>query len=124
MAIPFRVSINGTTGTSVPFIVNQHVAPVNLGVGVYQSGGTGMYVVQHTFDDYWRRDSAGQRMYADVTAFASAARWNNHATLTSLTSTADGNYAFPPLAVRLNVVSAAGTTNFEMVIVPAGIAGN
>lgn len=124
MAIPFRVSINGTTGTSRPYIINQHLAPVNLGVCVYQSGGTGMYVVQHTFDDYYARDTAGKLVYAGVTAFVSAARWNNHATLTSLTSTADGNYAFPPLAVRLNVVSAAANANFEMVIVPAGIAGN
>jgi hypothetical protein len=124
MAIPFRVSINGVTGTSLPFLVNQHVAPVNMGIGVYQSGGTGMYIVQHTFDDYFRRDSAGRPIYADVTSFTSLARWSNHPTLTSLTSTADSNYAYPPLAVRLNVVSAAGTTNFEMVIVQAGIAGN
>jgi len=125
MASPWTTSIRGTTGVPLPFFtVNPHVAPVNLGLIVYQSGGTGMYIVQHTFDSPFDRSSTGQLIYATPSAFVSTARWNNHSTLSSLTSTADGNYAYPPAAVRLNVVSADGNAVFELKIIQAGIAGN
>lgn len=127
MAQTFVVSVNGGTGTTAPFLVNPHLSPVNMGVVVYQSGspGTGMYIVQHTFDSpFDRHPLTGALIYANMTAFVSAARWINHPTLSSLTSTSDSNYAYPPAAIRLNVVSAGVTTNFEMRIIQAGIAGN
>lgn len=125
MARQFVVSLNGVVGRSLPFVVNTHISPVNLGVGVYQSGspGTGMYIVQHTFDNPYEQDANGNPVYANVTAFTSGARWSNHPTLSSLTSTADSNYAYPPNAIRLAVISAGTTTNFEMRINQAGIAG-
>lgn len=117
----FVVSINNTTGSSLPFYPDNHITPMNLGVGVYQSGGTGMYIVQHTFDNRNELRDDKRPLYADTTAFTSAARWINHPILTSLTSTSDGNYAYGPSAIRLLVVSAAGGVNFEMRINQAGI---
>ena len=124
MARQFVVSINNTTGATLPYAVNNHASPVNMGVVVYMVGGTGMYSVQHTFDNLFEQDSAGRPRYATVTAFVSAARWINHPTLSSLTSTADSNYAYGPNFVRLAVVSAAGGANFEMRLNQSGIAGN
>ena len=116
----FKVSI-GTTGVPAPYYVDPHITPVNLGVGVYvTSVGGANYSVQHTFDDPFERKQDGRLRWSDPTVFVSGARWINHSTLTSLTSTADSNYAYPPNAVRLVVNSIGSGETVEMIINQAG----
>lgn len=59
--------------------------------------GTATYSVQHTFDDIFAEGY-------DPDAVTSL--WLDHPVLDSLSVDADGNYGFPPRAIRLNVTAA------------------
>lgn len=72
--------------------------PCNIGLGV-EVTGSALYTVQHTFANPWSQNLN-----------TVSAVWYSHATLVSGTSNADGNYAFPPRAIRLLLSSAAAAT--------------
>lgn len=77
-------------GTSAWIPLDYKQNPFNVGLGLVISG-TNTTDVEHTFDDIY--DSS-----VTPTAF-------KHSTLVSKTANADGNYAFPIRAVRLNVTA-------------------
>jgi hypothetical protein len=64
----------------------------NVGIGVVLNPGVLTYTVEHTFDDVF------------ATGFEpSTAATFNHATLAAQSSSADGSYVSPPVAVRLAI---------------------
>ena len=79
-----------SAGTSAWIPLDYKQNPFNVGLGLVISG-TNTTDVEHTFDDIY--DSS-----VTPTAF-------KHSTLVGKTANADGNYAFPIRAVRLNVTA-------------------
>jgi hypothetical protein len=89
---PIRITVGSAT-TSAVIPLDQYISPFNIGIGVSLSVGASLtYKVQHTLDDVF-----------SPTFNASTAVWYDHATLTGKTASADGNYASPVTAIRLNV---------------------
>ncbi len=109
MARPIRVTVGAQT-VSDPLPMNLHATPFNIGLGIAVSGGASLtYKVQHTFDDVF---AAG--------FVAASATWFDHSTITGKTASFDGNYAYPVVAIRLNVtVWASGTAT--LTVLQAGI---
>ena len=101
-------SVTGT-GTSSLIPLDHYVSPFNVGFGAVVSA-TATFSVQHTFDD----------IYAPGYSAASGT-WFNHPNFTSVTATADGNYAFPVSAIRLNVTASTGTVSITAI--QAGVVG-
>jgi hypothetical protein len=98
---PQVVSVgSATTSTVLP--VDSRVNPFSIGIAVIVSaGGNLTYTVQHTSDD--------------VFDLSTPPVWLNHSTLVAQTASANGNYAFPIKAVRLNVtIWAAGTATLTL----------
>ena len=103
-----QVIVTGA-GVSAPLPTNLNTSPFNIGLaGIVSSGATVSYTVQHTFDDVQAEDFD-----------ASTATWFNHEDIAGATANADGNYAFPVTAIRLNVASSDGTVT--LVVIQAGI---
>lgn len=99
-----RIVLSKTgTGATAPAPMDTYCNPFNVGMGVVVSG-TVTYSVQHTFDDVF------------AAAFdASTATWYDHPSLDDLAANADGNYAFPVTAIRLNVTAGTGTATLTLV---------
>lgn len=93
---PVRVS---TSGVSVSPVVpiDQYLNPTNIGLAVDITGAV-TYTVEHTFEDVF-----------DPAFNPATATWFPHPTLDGLIVDADGNYAFPPSACRLNQTLGAGS---------------
>jgi hypothetical protein len=91
-------------GVSAAAPMNINIAPFNIGIGVIVTG-TVSYTVQQTYDDVF--DPA-------VTPV-----WFDHPTLAAKTVSAEGNYAYPVLGVRVSVVSGSGSV--RAVLIQAGI---
>ena len=107
---PVRVEVTGVA-VSVPIPIDQYQAPTNIGLAVDILSGTATYTVEHTFDDVW-----------DPAFNPATAKWFPHPTLAAQTADADGNYAAPPIACRLNVtISSGGIVRFT--VVQAGAVG-
>lgn len=103
---PTTVIVTGI-GVSSPIVLDHYQSPATCAIGCKISA-TATYTVEHTFDDVF---AAG---------FTPAgATWLPHATLVAKTTNADGNYAYPPIACRLNVSASTGTVT--MVVNPAGL---
>lgn len=102
---PIRLAVSSAT-TSPVVVLNQYTTPFNVGIAVTLSAGASLtYKVQHTFDDVF-----------DPAFNAATATWFDHSTLTAKTASADGNYAFPVTAIRLNVTPyTSGTATFNVV---------
>ena len=93
-----RVTVTGVADSSV--IPLDHLSSTSgVAIGVKIDSGTATYTVQHTFDDVF-----------SPTFSAGSAVWYSHATLVAQTSNADGNYAYPPVAMRLHVTVSSGGT--------------
>ena len=92
------------TSSTVPLNTGEPNFNVSLAVspGV---GAAGLYDVQHTFGDV--QDS-------NVTL-----EWWNHPTLTSASTSADGNIDFPATGVRLNVRAGASAA-FKFYVLQSG----
>lgn len=106
---PIRVAVgSATTSQAIP--LDQYISPFNVSVAVTLSAGASLtYKVQHTFDDVFAAN------FDPATA-----TWFDHSTLTAKTASADGNYAFPVSAIRLNVTPyTSGTATFN--VMQAGI---
>lgn len=99
------------TGINVskPLITDHYISPFNIGFGVVVTG-TVTYSVQHTFDDVF-----------SPTYVPASGNWFNHPTVVAVSTTQDGNYAFPVTAVRLNIT--AGTGSITGTFVQAGVVG-
>jgi hypothetical protein len=82
-----QVITKSSSGTTAWIPLDYKQSPFNVGLGLVISG-TLTADVEHTFDDIF--DSA-----VTPTAF-------KHSTLVTKTASADGNYAFPIRAVRIN----------------------
>lgn len=97
-------------GVSAPIPLDNYISPFNVGFGVIVSAGaTVSYTIQHTFDDVF------------ATNFNPAtATWFPHEDLVTETANQDGNYAFPIVAMRVNVASSNGTVTLKAI--QAGIA--
>jgi archaellum component FlaF (FlaF/FlaG flagellin family) len=105
---PITVTQTGSGSTS-PIPMDHYRNPFNVGIGL-KASGTVNYTVQHTFDDVFSSS------YNPATG-----TWFNHPVLASLTTNADGNYAFPCTAIRITVNSGSGSVN--MTLVQAGMPG-
>lgn len=101
-----RVTVISQTGagrSANVAIVDLHTCPTNIGVGCAVTG-TVNYTVQHTYDDPFAPGFS-----------VGTATWYNHATLAAQTANADGNYAFPPRAICVNMNSGTGTVTVTVV---------
>jgi hypothetical protein len=94
------------TGASNIGVLDHYRSPFNVGVGVVVSG-TATYTLQHTFDD--------------ILAEGVTPVWFDHVDLDGLSANADGNYAFPVRAVRINVTAGSGTVTAT--VIQAGMPG-
>lgn len=83
-----QVVTQSAAGTTAWIPLDYKQNPFNVGLGLVISG-TNTADVEHTFDDPFT---------GTPTAF-------KHSTLVGKTANADGNYAFPVRAVRLNVTA-------------------
>lgn len=90
-------------GASAAAVMNLNATPFNVGFGVVLTGSA-TYTVQHSFDDP-----------ASTTGLVT---WFDHPTITGKTANADGNYAFPVSAIRINVTADVGKAT--MTIIQAG----
>jgi len=90
-------------GVSAPIPMDYTLPGFSVGIGCKISA-TATYTVQHTFDDIWS------------SAFDPAtATWFPNTGLTAKTANADGNYAFPVKAIRLNVGASNGTVTMSVI---------
>ena len=90
--------------------------PFAIGIGVTTSSCLCMtYSVQHTFDNIFENAIPGQTL-----VLSSNALWRNHTSLTALSSTADGNYAFPVIGVRLAVTASSCLNSAKLTLIQAG----
>jgi hypothetical protein len=106
---PTQVTVTNV-GVSQPVPMDQNLTPFNVGLGAVITNGTPTYTVQHTFDNVF--DSA----YNPATG-----NWFNQPDMTAQITNADGNYAFPVSAIRLNVTAGTGTVALR--IMQAGVMG-
>lgn len=74
--------------------MDREQAPFNAGIGCVVNG-TATYNIEHTFDD--------------VQNAAVTPTWFQNTGITAQTTNANGNYAFPIRAVRVNVTAGTGT---------------
>ena len=103
---PVRVTVTGIA-VSPPIVLDHSQSPGTVAIGVIISA-TATYTVEHTFDDVF------------APAFTpGTATWLPHSTLAAKTTNADGNYAYAPIACRLNVSASTGTVT--MTVVTEGI---
>jgi len=105
---PVRLTVAGV-GASAPIPFDRYVDPAQAAVAVLILSGTATYTVQHTFDDIWAPGFA-----------PGSAVWFPHPVLAGQTVNADSNYAYPPMAIRLNVTISSGG-NAQIIFSQAGI---
>jgi len=94
---------------SPPIVMDTYISPFNVGFGAVVTG-TATYSVQHTFDDVFAS-----------TYVAASGNWFNHPTVVGVSTTQDGNYAFPVAAIRFNIT--AGTGSVDAVVIQSGVVG-
>ena len=87
-------------GTTVPVTLNYRQSNFKVSIAAVVSG-TATYSIQHTFDD--------PADFATAAAYNLDADWFDHEFMEDLTATADGNYAFPVRATRLEVTVSTGS---------------
>jgi hypothetical protein len=100
-----------TNGVSVSAVcpIDQYQSPVNIGLGVIITPAATV-TVEHTFDDPF-----------SPTFNPATATWFPHPTLAAIAANQDGNYAYPPRAIRLNQTAGAGSA--RLAIIQAGATG-
>lgn len=82
-------------GVSAPIPLDVYANPTTVSVNIDVIGTGVTCAVQHTFDDVW---AAGYT--------PASGRWVDHPDLKNLSADSEGNYAFCPRAIRLNVSGA------------------
>jgi len=99
---PIRVTQTGV-GTSQVIPIDQYLNPTDIGLGVTINGAV-TATIEHTFDDVF-----------DPAFNPATATWFPHPTLAGINASADGNYAFPPTACRINQTAGAGSTTLNLI---------
>lgn len=101
---PVRQSFSaGGAEIGAPIPIDKYLNPTNIGLSV-DITATATFTVEHTFDDVFAED------FNPVTAV-----WYPHPTIAGDSANVDGNYAFPPSAIRLNIAANTGIVNFNVV---------
>jgi hypothetical protein len=97
-----KVSVSSQT-TSNPVVIDHLAENFAVGFAVTIGGGTLTYDVEHTFDDIF--DPAVTPVWFDHSSVVAKVNVN-----------ADGNYAFPVRAIRLNVTAwTSGTATLTVI---------
>jgi len=99
---PVRITQTGI-GVSVPIPIDQYLSPTDIGLGVTIQGVV-TATIEHTFDDVF--DPAFDPL---------TATWFPHPTLVGINANADGNYAFPPTACRINQTAGVGSATLNLI---------
>lgn len=99
---PIRLTQDGA-GVSVPIPIDQYLDPTNIGLGV-TIVGVATTTIEHTFDDVF-----------DPAFNPATATWFPHPTLAGISASADGNYAFPPTACRINQTAGVGSSTLNLI---------
>lgn len=113
---PFRVTQTGlSTGangfTSILF-PDYDIRPFSVGVGCVASSTSLTYSIQHSYD------------YTGSSTFISSnATWFTNTSFSSATGSAEGSYAYPVSAIRLNVTATTTSTASNTVSMTAIQAG-
>lgn len=94
---PVTKAVTGI-GTTEWIKLDHKTNPFNVGFGCVVSG-TATYTVQHTFDSV---DSGTPTPF-------------NNAYVAGQTANADGNYAFPVCAIRVNLTAGTGTVTITAI---------
>lgn len=103
-----RVTITGEEESKPVPVDTRTVGGTAIALGIVVTGTVDV-TVQHTFDDIWARDYD-----------PSTGTWMDHETLINITANADGNYAFPPTAIRI-IGNSGSTGDAELVVVQQGV---
>lgn len=104
---PVRLTTNGVSVSAV-CPIDKNVNPTDIALGLIITPAA-TCTVEYTYDDVW-----------SPTFNPATAVWFPHPTLAAKTANADGNFAFPPLGVRLNQTAGAGSA--VLVVNQGGIA--
>lgn len=106
---PVRVTV-GALGASNPIILDHYQRPFSIGIGAVVSG-TLVFTIEHTFDDVF------------AASFNPAtATWLSDASLRDKSASTTANYAYPVMAIRINVTSWT-SGSVTMTVIQAGIPG-
>ena len=92
----------GVTSVCAPQPVDHYRNPFGIGLGCSILSGTPTYSVEHTFDDI-----------QSATFNEGTAEWFPHSSIDGATTDQDGNYAYPPSAIRLVIDSGSGTVRMR-----------
>lgn len=99
-------AVSGSIVTSQPVVMDRFAVPTNISLGCIVSG-TATYSVQHTFHNVGALGLSG-------------AVWFTHPDLSSDTTNADGNYAYPVQAIRLVVLAGDSPSRVSLIVTQAG----
>ena len=111
MSRPVTIATTSASGGASNWLpLDYFTAGFGVGLFVVAEGSAVRYTVQHTSYDVGRLGTTG----------LSAQAIYNHATLVAATADADGNYAFPPAAVRIVLVSGSATAIARLTVIEAG----
>ena len=104
---PVRLTVDATAGplpqASPPIPIDIYLDPTNIG---FQANvdGTVTYTVESTLDDVFAEDFDPD-----------TATWIPHPTIDGETATMQGNFAFPPSAVRIVITAGTGSVDFTLI---------
>lgn len=101
MPLPAVITQTGVGTTTNPWIPDNFQNPFAIGIGLSINTGTALVTVEHCFQGL-------DPNLANGTSAANATWFQNsglNGTTVSTTSNLNGNYAFPVLAIRLNVAT-------------------
>ena len=101
------------TGNSVPFFLDLNANPFQVSIGcvVNTTGQAATWNVQHCFDY--------ATAYLPSWDGSTNVTWFNNSGIANATANISGNYAFPVVAVRLNVPNSTATTTVTMYLTQA-----
>lgn len=100
--------LSSTAGTPV-YVPDTARNPFNIGFGCVVNSTSITYNIEHSWD------------YTGSSAFISSnATWFQHSSVTSATSNANSNYAFPVSVIRLNVTAGSSTGTVTASFIQAG----
>jgi hypothetical protein len=105
-----EITVNGT-GISSPFFLDLNQNPFAVSVACVLGTAAGTFTVEHTFNS--------RTAYLPTWDGSTNVTWFPNSGITVATASISGNYAFPVVAVRLNVVSAVATTTVTMFLTQA-----
>ena len=101
--------------TDILWFPDPYIRPFNIGIlCAVNSTGTQTYNVEHTMDYFGQYSS-------NFNGFTSSqATWFQNTGITGATTNAQGNYAYPVTAVRVNVTAGASQATVTCKFVQAG----